>query len=209
MQKLNKKETVIILALLLPVTFISFLSFVKVANASSGNILVGVPPQTHIISTLPVYITVGENLTLNFAQVTFSGSQFYLVWSADGFSQISAGDFRFSPTFNVVDLRNPTTTLSSGIYIGDNWINIPTPKDIPGGRYFVKCFDGSSASVAVLDDSKMPTTVTSTLPTTTTTSTFTTSTTPTTITLPTGSEYPVEQPITLTTGITSTTTTTP
>ncbi|MGD0330563.1 MAG: hypothetical protein ABSB40_09005 [Nitrososphaeria archaeon] len=194
---MNKIETVIVLAILLSVISISFLPSVKVANASSGDILVGVPPQTHIISTSTVYITVGENLTLNFAQVTFAGSQFYLVWSRDGFSQISAGDFQFSPIFNVADLRNTTTILSSGIYIGDNWINIPTPENIHGGGYFVKCFDGSSASVAVSGGSQMPTNITSTSPTTTTTLTSTTSTTQsTTITLPTGSTYPMEPSLT-------------
>jgi len=137
---MSKIKTTFILALLLTTVFTAFF---PLAEASIGYIkIVG-----------PANVPAGGTVTLNFTSVTFSGGQFYLVWSKDGFSQISSGDFKFSPVFNVVDLfgtQNKTITGDLGNYtIGKGYITGPIPKEIAGGKYYVKAFDGSATSVAV------------------------------------------------------------
>ncbi len=141
---MNKIKTTILLSLLLVGAFTPFMA----ARASTGYILIetDTPP-----TPAPVDVAAGANVSLNFGQVTFSGGQFYLVWSRDGFSQISSGDFKYSPTFTTAELHG-TPTISNGVWIGNDWVNMSIPKNIGGGHYYVKCFDGSATSVAVTDN---------------------------------------------------------
>jgi len=144
---MNKIKTSILLVLLLSTIFIAFFPIAPITQASTGTILIGVTaPPSHVVN-----VSAGGNISAYFGNVVFSGGQFYLVWSVDGFSSISIGDFKFSPIFSTVDLHG-SRKLSNGIYIGNNWVNISTPTTVAGGHYYVKCFDGSSTSVAVSDN---------------------------------------------------------
>ena len=142
---MNKIKSTIVLTILLATTFTAFL---PIAQASTG-IITFVPTGVQNIAA-------GSRVTLNFATVTFSGGQFYLVWSADGFSQISSGDYKYSPTMNTADLFAGTTknyTSSLGNFtVGTSKIVGPIPKEIAGGHYYIKAFDGSATSVAVTNN---------------------------------------------------------
>ena len=149
---MNKIKSTIVLTILLATTFTAFL---PLARASTGYMLLNTdtPPSS------PVPVRAGENVSLYLGEISFSGGQFYLVWSADGFSQISSGDFRYTPTFTTAELISATPTEVSGTTaypgawrIGNKWVNGTTPTDIAGGNYYVKCFDGSATSVAVTDN---------------------------------------------------------
>ncbi|MEM3403922.1 MAG: hypothetical protein QXJ17_05265 [Nitrososphaeria archaeon] len=136
---MSKIKTTILLTILLASTFTAFLPFAK---ASTGYIIIHDPAYPHEIEA-------GGTVTLNFSSVTFSGGQFYLVWSADGYSQISSGDFKFSPVFKVSDLHASAWTEVGDFEIGYDQVVGPIPKEIAGGEYYVKAFDGSATSVAV------------------------------------------------------------
>ena len=134
---MSKIKTTILLTILLASTFTAFL---PTAFLSTGYIVITAPPDLEIEA--------GGNVTLDFSSVTFSGGQFYLVWSADGYSQISSGDFKFTPVFKVVDLHG--SPIEVGNYtIGNDLVIGPIPKEIAGGEYYIKAFDGSATSVAV------------------------------------------------------------
>jgi hypothetical protein len=121
------------------------------ALGSTGHVLIGVIIEPSSVVT----INAGGNVSLYFGQVTWSGGQFYLLISADGFSQKSTGDVAYSATFNINDLVASAITAvstSSGKWsVGYKWINGSIPKDIGGGKYYIKAFDGSAAQLAVTD----------------------------------------------------------
>ena len=148
---MNKLKSTILLAILLSTTFTAFL---PMATASTGYILMETTTPPSAVQP----VAAGENINLYFGVVSFSGGQFYLVWSADGFSQISSGDFKYTPTFTTAQLHNltaPYTTVTDGDFewvIGNDWVNGSIPKNIAGGHYYIKCFDGSATSVAVTDN---------------------------------------------------------
>ncbi|HVP23082.1 MAG TPA: hypothetical protein VMS77_04130 [Conexivisphaerales archaeon] len=88
--------------------------------------------------------------------VTFSGAQFALYISPNGFSQInSSTDFLISPTFNVTSLGGAALHIGSyylGTDSGHPFISGPitsTSVEIPGGVYYIKIFDGLTTAVAV------------------------------------------------------------
>ena len=96
--------------------------------------------------------------------VTFSGTQFQLYMSLDGFSHISASDVQYGPTFNVADfshaapaLKAVTGPLGEGItgtwYIGNvagtDVVIGPIPLNINSSYNFIKVYDGSTGAVAV------------------------------------------------------------
>ncbi|MEM3385292.1 MAG: hypothetical protein QXE78_07175 [Nitrososphaeria archaeon] len=142
---MGKIKATFILALLLTTIFAVF--FPLAVKASTGYILI----ETTTAPSAPTEVPAGGTVHLYFGGVTFSGGQFYLVWSKDGFSQISSGDFKYTPTFKVADLFGPGKTVDS-YSIGNGWVNGSIPKDIAGGEYYVKAFDGSATSVAVTDN---------------------------------------------------------
>lgn len=106
-----------------------------------------------LITELSGNVQAGTNITLDFTNVSFWGSIFYLVWSADNFSQISSSDFKYSPTFTVADLVAGNTKIYTSPFgnftVGNRIIVGPIPKDITGGHYYIKAFDGNVTSVAV------------------------------------------------------------
>ena len=109
-----------------------------------------------ILAPVPANIKAGDSITLNFNNVTFSSGQFYLLWSSDGFSQISSGDFKYTPTFATAKLHSVTSTNVSGTdaylgtwKIGNNLLSGPIPKHVRSGTYFIKLYCGKTTPVAV------------------------------------------------------------
>jgi len=143
---MSKIKTTFILALLITTALAAF--FPLAVKASTGYILI----ETTTAPSSPTQVPAGGTVSLYFGRVTFSGGQFYLVWSKDGFSQISSGDFKYTPTFKVADLFSSKPTTVDSYTIGNGWVNGSIPKDIAGGEYYVKAFDGSATSVAVTDN---------------------------------------------------------
>ena len=146
---MNKIKSTIILSLLLISTFTAFIPY---AFASLGT-----------INVTPTSIQAGGTVTLDFSAVTFSGTQFLLYWSANGFSQINASDIIMTITrLAVADLRAAGTQViqinvnnmlygadTLWITIGSNLIAIQIPsQNTAGGAHFIKAFDGNTASVA-------------------------------------------------------------
>jgi hypothetical protein len=144
---MKEMKAIMLLALVLSVALAMFFQIWPNTKASTGHMLVGVT-----MSPSPVVnVRAGENVSIYFGSVSFSGGQFYLLWSVDGFSSISPGDFKFSPVFNTVDLQG-SKKLSDGVYVGNDWVNLSVPTTTAGGHYYIKCFDGASTSVAVTDN---------------------------------------------------------
>ncbi len=78
-----------------------------------------------------------------------------LYLSKNGYSSSSEEDVRFGPIFTVAKIKESTvdSTTYPNYTVGKNWINgtIPKTVEVAGGNYFIKAFDGSSATVAVSD----------------------------------------------------------
>ena len=100
-------------------------------------------------------VAAGNNVSLFFGNVKWSSTQFYLVESKDNFSQVSAGDTAYTPTFNIADLNaSAVTGYTSAVgswQVGYNWVNGTMATGIAGGKYFFKAFADSSTSVPVSD----------------------------------------------------------
>ena len=65
---------------------------------------------------------------------------------------------RFTPVFDLANLTSTgvSTYMGTADYpgvwlVGNSWINGTIKKDIAGGNYFIKAFDGTATSVAVTD----------------------------------------------------------
>ena len=106
MQKRNMK---IITALLL--TALTLAMFPLAVNASLGNILINV--TTVGPSVVGQEVAAGGQIMLNFSGVTFSGGQFYLMMSRDGYSVASTGDLAYSATFDVANLTATGSYISN------------------------------------------------------------------------------------------------
>jgi len=131
------------------------LTLFPLASASLGNILI---ESTGPIQPLPITpVPAGANISLNFGQVTFSGSQFYLLFSQDGLSQVTTGDIRYTPLFAVASVMDPLIApivLSDPNFpgkwvVGQGWVNGTIPTNIPGGNFYIKAFDGATTALAV------------------------------------------------------------
>jgi hypothetical protein len=101
--------------------------------------------------------------TISFANVVFSGSQFQLYVSKNGFSQVNASDIQYGPIFNTADFAVGTTLKAvngslPGVgpvqwFIGNDGthglIEGPIPLQLSNNFQYVKVFDGQTTSVAV------------------------------------------------------------
>lgn len=125
--------------------------FPLAAQASTGNMYI----NSTSASVVGQQVSAGGSVSLYFGGVTWSGAQFYLMMSQDGFSQVSTGDSRYSALFDVTNLTSTTIstyTYSGGSWtVGDNWVNGTIQKNLAGGNYWIKAFDGATTSVAVTD----------------------------------------------------------
>jgi len=102
---------------------------------------------------------------IDLSGVTFSGTQFKLYISQDGFSQIAGApeDIQYGPTFNVADFSHSPTLKevdanvaglgTQKFYIGNvggtDVVVGPIPIQISSAYNFIKIFDGQVTSVAV------------------------------------------------------------
>ncbi|MGF3521614.1 MAG: hypothetical protein ACQXXJ_00775 [Candidatus Bathyarchaeia archaeon] len=148
MQKTNAK---ILIALLLSALA---LPLIPMASASTGFIYINTQTAP---SGAGQPVTAGGNVSLYTGGVTWSGGQIYLILSRDGFSQVSSGDMAYSATFDLADVirtgvKTEYTSAGGGQWtVGDNWINGTIPRNVAGGNYFIKAWDGSAAQLAVTD----------------------------------------------------------
>jgi archaellum component FlaC len=150
MQKPKMKEFTLAILLAMLLAAVPF-----AVKASTGYILINTATAP---STPGQQVAAGGNVSLYFGGVTWSGGQFYLLLSKDGFSQVSTGDIKYTPTFDVANLTDSTFVstyrdpATGGVWlVGNNWVNGTIKKDIAGGNYFIKAFDGTATSVAVTD----------------------------------------------------------
>ena len=99
----------------------------------------------------------GGFFAIQFDSVIFSGSQFRLYLSTNGFSQINTtagqtSDLLFGPTFNVGSLYHAYAAVSGGYHIGNvtgnHVVEGPLPIQVSSVYQFIKIYDGSSSSVA-------------------------------------------------------------
>ncbi len=102
-------------------------------------------------------------LILDLTNVAFSGGQFDIYLSTDGYSSLSSGDKVVVSGLSVSDLNSPnkSITVSSDLYpngkvtveigtvSGHKIVQLPAPFYVPGALYYFKIFDGSTTSVAV------------------------------------------------------------
>ncbi len=139
-------------------TLTGFTASTNYVNVSAGSAVSG----NDCGATFPASCAGGVQgyLALDFAGVTFSGSQFALYLSRDGLSQISAGDIPFAGgltdnhLFSTSQLAaGPVTTVvekNGTFYLGNtNLMSGPIPADVPSNYKYIKIFDGTTTSVAV------------------------------------------------------------
>ena len=88
----------LIVALVIP-TYLSFVS------SSTGNIRI----NSKSASTVGQQVQAGGNVNLYFGEITWSSSAFYLFLSQDGLTQISSGDYVYTPAFSIYDVIDTTT----------------------------------------------------------------------------------------------------
>jgi len=166
-----KKSYAILIALVL---VLPMLLVVAPANASSGTVQLGVTNgSTVYIGDYNVSVAAGSmsgattdtlyqgNFTIIFDNVTFSGTQFNLYISTNGFDNIT-GDQLYASTFSVSDLhealhavnvttplsQDPITTFYIGMVGGHEVIEGPIPYWITPNYMYIKVWDGSSGAVA-------------------------------------------------------------
>ncbi len=175
---LRKTSSTLLLALLLLSALLAFLP-IAVVHGSTGTVDLGTvdsltpsaayTPATHFVN-VTAGSAVAENdctsvpcnngyLAINFFGVDFSGSQFKLYLSTNGFSQINttAGEtsdvLMTTNVFNVGALSGSFGEIgSTGYYIGTISgaliVAGPIPVQISNKYHFIKVYDGSSSSVA-------------------------------------------------------------
>ncbi len=146
MQKPNAKILTAII-----VATIALAAFPLTAFASTGYILIN---TATVPSAVGQKVPAGGNVNLFMGGVTWSGGQFYLIFSTNGFSDTTGTPY--SPTFDLVNLTETTfvSTYKNSLgtwNIGSDWVNGSIPLNIAGGNYFIKAFDGLSTAVAVTD----------------------------------------------------------
>ena len=146
---LNKKFRLLIIIVLA----VAILIPTQIALVSSSYGFIRINSKTTSIPGQQV--NAGGNISLYFGDVTWAGSQFYLFQSQDLSTQLSPGDYIYSPRFSITNLINPNTKTNysndDGYWtIGNNWVN-GSFAWTPTGSYSVKAFDDVSETVAVTD----------------------------------------------------------
>jgi hypothetical protein len=170
-----KKSYAILIALLLVLPMLAAAAPVR---ASGGTVQLGVDNSGAItIANYNVTVMAGAgagqndvsgatgNFTIVFDNVTFSGTQFNVYISQNGFASIYPADELYAATFNVADLSQPLhqvnitmgssnimitdpTTYYIGTVNGHKVLEGPIPYWITPAYKFIKIFDGSTGAVA-------------------------------------------------------------
>ncbi len=184
---LRKTSSSLLLALLLFSALVAILPMAVVHGSTGHPDLGTVSNATTLTGFVPaasyVNITAGSNVAgldcgaafpasctggvsgffaINFSSggMLFSGSQYSLYLSKDGFSQISAADIhlaggltdnhQFSVTQTYASAVTSVTEKNGTFYIGNNGVlSGPLPIKISNAYKYIKIFDGSATSVAV------------------------------------------------------------
>lgn len=146
---LKKRFKLIIITLLA----VAIIVPTQIALVSSSYGYIKINSKTE--SAIGQQVNAGGNVNLYFGGLTWSGSQFYLLLSQDLSTQVSFGDYIYTPRFSVANLVNPYTKTNyskdNDVWtIGDNWVN-GSFAWAASGSYSVKAFDDVSESVAVTD----------------------------------------------------------
>jgi hypothetical protein len=140
------------LSIALLITIIIVPAYISLVSSSTGYIRI----NSKSASIPNQQVQAGGNVNLYFGDVTWSGSQLYLLMSYNNNPQVSTGDVIYTPIILISDLTDPTTThtYTSGMgawIVGNNWINGSIAPNIPVGDYAIKAFDNVATNAAVTD----------------------------------------------------------
>jgi hypothetical protein len=142
-----RKVSLLVIAMLVSAVALSIIP----ARGSTGNIYIN-----KTTSPSPaVSVQAGQDVSLYFGGVTFSGGQVRLYFSRNGDSSLDlVNDKPYGPTFVVAHIRTAAwdnDTTYADYNVGNNWIVGAIPKEYAGGDWYIKGYDGSTAAVAVTD----------------------------------------------------------
>ena len=144
-----RKVSLLLIAML--VSAVALATIPMPARGSTGNIYI----NTTESPSPAVSVQAGQDVSLNFGEVTFSGGQVRLYFSRNGDSSLDmVNDKPYGPTFVVALIRTAAwdnDTTYADYNVGNNWIVGAIPKEYAGGEWYIKAFDGSTAAVAVTD----------------------------------------------------------
>jgi hypothetical protein len=126
--------------------------FIYPVSSSSGAIKV----NSTSASAVGQRVQAGGTVNLYFGDVTWGGTEFYLLMSLDNNMQVSIPDIIFTPRFPITNLANMAQSKSfsdgSGSWtVGYNWVNGTIPQGLPVGNYSIKAFDEVTGTVAITD----------------------------------------------------------
>jgi hypothetical protein len=148
MLKRNLKFPIIVLLLAL----LLIPAYLSLVSSSSGYIRINGTSASVPNQQVPA----GGNVSLYFGEITWDSSHLFLFLSQDSYTQISYGDFVYTPQFSVSNLTDPTANSiysnGNGVWIvGNNWINGSIPPTVDVGSYTIKAVDEVGAGVAITD----------------------------------------------------------
>jgi hypothetical protein len=140
------------LSIALLIVLIIVPTYISLVSSSTGYIRI----NSKSASAPNQYVKAGGNVNLYFGDVTWSGSQLYLLMSYDADQHVSTGDVIYTPAILIVDLTSDwyTRTYTSGMgtwIVGNYWINGSIAPNIPVGEYTIKAFDDIDDGAAVTD----------------------------------------------------------
>jgi hypothetical protein len=144
-RKLGALSIALLLLVIIVPTYFSFVS------SSTGTIRI----NSTSTSTPNQQVPAGGNVNLYFGDVTWAGTQFWLLMSHDTASQVSTGDSVYTPPFSIADLIDSTVHAYNngmGVWVvGYNWINGSISPSVPVGNYTIKAFDDFTGGASVTD----------------------------------------------------------
>lgn len=152
--KMQKKTSILLMALIA----LSTIAVTAPVKGSVGNILI----ETMVPPSAIHERKIGENVSLYLGMVVWSGGTVDLYLSENGYAALdTTTDIFYGRRFSVAKIKGPKDTSTyPGYTVGNNWINgtlgydynAKKMVDVPGGNYYVKAFDGTTAAVAVTDN---------------------------------------------------------
>jgi len=151
---MQKKVSILLAALIT----LSMLAVCVPVRGSIGNILIETTTPPSGLYTRKL----GQNVSLHFGGVMWSGGTVDLYLSPDGYASLNlTTDIFYGRRFSIAKLKGSWDNVTYAPYsVGNNWIIGPIGYDyvagkmldVPGGDYYVKAFDGATAAVAVTDN---------------------------------------------------------
>jgi hypothetical protein len=137
----------------------------KIGGIDTGNVItiatsnVSVKAGEMALAKIDGAAVTGKNLVIIFDNVLFSGAQFNLYLSKDGYSHLGSGDIEYAAGFRVSDLalaptvvnitnaylKDGTQLYTIGLISGQKVVVGPIPFDISADYKYVKIYDGEYA----------------------------------------------------------------